>query len=137
MTHPTVHSSEQLGGEGEIVEIDESKFGKRKFHKGHHVEGQWVFGGIERSTGKIFMVPVDKRDRGTLTEIIHKWIKPGTTILSDCWKAYDNLENEGFEHFKVNHSINFVDRTTGAHTNGIESTWRHAKLFLPAYSRYI
>ena len=38
-----VHSSEHLGGEGEIVEIDESKFGKRRFHKGHHVEGQWVF----------------------------------------------------------------------------------------------
>ena len=39
------HSSEQLGGEGDIVEIDESKFWKMKFHKGHYVEGKWVFGG--------------------------------------------------------------------------------------------
>ncbi|XP_076082558.1 uncharacterized protein LOC143053655 [Mytilus galloprovincialis] len=40
--------SEKIGGENVIVEIDESKFGKRKYHKGRRVEGQWVFGDIER-----------------------------------------------------------------------------------------
>ena len=39
------------GGEGEVVKIDESKFGKRKYHRGHYVKGQWVFGGTERGTG--------------------------------------------------------------------------------------
>jgi hypothetical protein len=34
-----------IGGENEIVEIDEIKFGKRKFHRGKRVEGVWVFGG--------------------------------------------------------------------------------------------
>jgi hypothetical protein len=29
-------------GEPRVVEIDESKFGKRKYHKGRRVEGQWV-----------------------------------------------------------------------------------------------
>ncbi|KCZ76706.1 hypothetical protein H311_02292 [Anncaliia algerae PRA109] len=29
----------KLGGENIIVEIEESKFDKRKFNKGHHVEG--------------------------------------------------------------------------------------------------
>ena len=132
-----MRSSEQIGGEGQVVEIDESKFGKRKYNKGHHVEGQWVFGGIERSTGKIFLVPVEKRDRETLTAIIVKWIKPGTTIMSDCWKAYDKLQEIGYHHLKVNHSINFVDKSNGAHTNAIESTWRHAKRFCPEYSRYL
>jgi len=29
----------QIGGENVIVEIDESKLGKRKYHRRHHVEG--------------------------------------------------------------------------------------------------
>ncbi len=40
------------GVEGKIVEIDESKVGKRKYHRGHYVEGQWVFGGIKQGSWK-------------------------------------------------------------------------------------
>ena len=35
-----LENSARLGGDGKIVQIDESKFGKRKYHRGHHVEGQ-------------------------------------------------------------------------------------------------
>ncbi|GFU56756.1 transposable element Tc3 transposase [Trichonephila clavipes] len=45
-------NSQQIGGKDCIVEIDESKFGKRKYNRGHFVEGQWVFGGVERGTGQ-------------------------------------------------------------------------------------
>jgi len=34
----------KVGGDDIIVEIDESKFGKRKYNRGHHVEGVWAFG---------------------------------------------------------------------------------------------
>jgi len=130
-----MNSAECIGGPGTVVEIDESKFGKRKYNKGHHVEGQWIFGGSERGSGKMFLVPVEKRDSATLVGIIKQWIKPGTLIMSDCWKAYDKLDKEGYEHLTVNHSVEFVDSTTGAHTNTIESTWRHAKRFMPHYNR--
>ena len=40
--------SGQIGGVGKIVEIDESKFGKRKYYRGKRVEGQWVFGGTRK-----------------------------------------------------------------------------------------
>lgn len=33
----------------------------------------------------------------------------------------------------VNHSISFKDYETGAHTNTIESYWRHCKVILPRY----
>jgi hypothetical protein len=38
----------KIGGQDVIVEIDESKFGKREYIRSHHVEGTLVFGGLER-----------------------------------------------------------------------------------------
>jgi len=45
------------------------------------------------------------------------------------------LNDEGYVHFKVNHSINFKDPETQQHTNTIEGLWRHAKFSLPQYHR--
>ena len=88
------NESEQIGGPGEIVEIDESKFGKRKYNKGKRVDGVWVFGGVERDSCpvKCFFLTVDDRSANTLIPIIKEWIKPGTTVHSDCWKAYSSLQ---------------------------------------------
>jgi hypothetical protein len=33
-----------IGGPKAVVEVYESKFGKRKFNKGRRVEGSWVLG---------------------------------------------------------------------------------------------
>lgn len=116
-----VVNSKPIGGPGAHVEIDESKFGRRKYNRGHRVEGQWVFGGFERGSGEIFMVPVETRDRKTLLPIIEAWILPGTTIHSDFWRAYDCLNDEGYNHLKVNHSLEYVDADTGACTNHAQS----------------
>lgn len=121
-----------IGGPGIVVEIDESKFGKRKYHKGRRVDGVWVFGGIERDSKKCFFTTVENRTADTLVNIIKQHIKPGSTIISDCWKAYNSLDKEGFTHLTVNHSVNFVDPNSGAHTNTIESTWRALKKSLPS-----
>ena len=126
-------SDNVIGGPGKTVEIDESKFGKRKYHKGRKVDGVWVFGGIERDSKKCFFTCVADRTANTLVFIIKDHIKPGTTIISDCWKAYSPLDKEGFSHLTVNHSVNFVDPDSGAHTNTIESTWRALKKSLPTY----
>lgn len=51
-----------------IVEVDESKFGKRKSHKGHRMEGVWVVGGVERTPErKIFVTTVEDRKRTRCT----------------------------------------------------------------------
>ena len=123
------------GGEGEIIEIDESKFGKRKYNRGHHIDGQWVFGGVERSSGNSFLIPVEHRDEATLLPIIQNYIKPGSTIISDCWRAYSNLDKYKYKHLTVNHSKGFKDPVTGACTNHIEGLWRIAKHRIPHYRR--
>ena len=49
-----IEDSEQIEGPGIEVEIDESKFGKCKYYRGHRVEGQWIFGGCEKYNKKKF-----------------------------------------------------------------------------------
>jgi len=39
-----------------------------------------------------FLVVVENRTADTLLQVIRDWILPGTTIISDCWKAYDKIE---------------------------------------------
>lgn len=123
-------NKQQIGGEGRVVEIDEAKFGKRKYNRGRVIEGQWVFGGIDTTSKKSFYVAVEDRSQETLLKVIKMWIKPGTTIVSDCWKAYNCLQNEGFLHLTVNHTYNFVDPNTGANTNTIERQWRDLRAWM-------
>lgn len=69
-----------------------------KENKGRTVAGQWVFEGIDRTTKKIFVEPVDNRTSDTLLEVIKQKIADGTIIYSDCWKSYNCLKNERFVH---------------------------------------
>jgi transposase-like protein len=122
------------GGPNKTVEIEESKFGRRKYHRGHPVKGQWVFDGVERESGKTFLVPVLDRTADTLKAVIDTWMEPALTVISDCWGVYRDLDAEGYTHRTVNHSNGFVDERTGAHMNTVESTWRHVKSFLSCYN---
>ena len=63
-----------------------------------------------------FMVEVDDRSTATLLPIIQRRILPGTTVMSDQWRAYCCLGQSGFNHETVNHSLSFVDPQSGAHT---------------------
>lgn len=125
-----------IGGLGVEVEIDETKSAKRKYHRGHRIEGAWIFGGIERTENRsIFAEVVENRTALTLVEVIQRRILPGSIIISDCWKAYSGLSELGYHHLTVNHSITFKDSTTGAHTNGIEATWNALKRSIPLRNR--
>ena len=64
---------------------------------------------MENDSRKCFLIAVEKRGEATLLPIIEKWIEPGTVIISDCWKAYCNLEKYGYRHFTVNHSKELVN----------------------------
>ena len=123
---------QQIGGKDIIVEIDESKFAKRKYNRGGDRKLGWVFGGREKENKRnCFAVAVPDRSADTLIPIIQKYVAPGSTIYSDCWGAYNKLGELGYKHLTVNHSVNFKDPTTGCHTNSIEGAWQKMKLSMP------
>ena len=82
------NNPQELGGFDENnepieVEIDESKFFHRKYHRGLWREGYWVFGAIERRSKRCILVEVPDRAAATLEPIIRRWILPGSHIISE------------------------------------------------------
>ncbi|GFN74420.1 hypothetical protein PoB_000092600 [Plakobranchus ocellatus] len=97
-------------GEQITVEIDESLFFHRKY-RGAHRGGHWVFGGVERDTGKCFMVTVPNRTRATLEPVIERFILPNSHIVSDGWAAYENIALRGgvYRHAVIIHQRHLQD----------------------------
>lgn len=63
-------STEQIGGLGKTVEIDESVFSKRKYNRGRLVRETWVFGGVDRDdSSELFVEIVSDRTTRTLLEV--------------------------------------------------------------------
>ena len=123
-------SNTKIGGVGKVVEIDETKLGRRKYQRGRLVEGVWIIGMIERGDRRKYRIeicPENKCDAQTLIQNIKKHVAIGSEIHTDCWRAYNKLEDYGYIHNTVNHSENFVDPGTGAHTQNIENSWRWLK----------
>lgn len=128
---------QMIGGEGVIVEIDESKFGKNKYHRGRPIDGVWVVGGIERTSEKrCFLKVVHNRTAETLHDIISRHVAPGSIVYTDLWRGYTGIsELNNITHRTVNHSQHFVDPITGVHTNTIEGFWNGIKLQIPPRNR--
>jgi Predicted transcriptional regulators len=55
------------------------------------------------------------------------FILPETKIITDGWKAYNTLEQEGYIHV-VNHSVEFVNKNDPEiNTQKIERLWKSLK----------
>ena len=129
------HRNRKIGGEGLIVEIDETKLFVRKYHRGRLTKkSEWAFGGKCRQTKQFFVRFVRYRNRETLEAILLENVLLGTTIFSDKWAAYRRLQEIGFNHGTVNHSQHFVDPDTGVNTNLVENMWRWLKADMPTVS---
>jgi hypothetical protein len=88
----------------------------------------------ERNTNLCIFYIVEDRTAEQLLPIIQKHVNPGSLVMSDMWKAYNNVASLNVEHLTVNHSLHFVSlerdpKTPNMkiHTNGIESIWKDAK----------
>ncbi|XP_050502315.1 uncharacterized protein LOC126883535 [Diabrotica virgifera virgifera] len=129
--HPVEIGGFDENGQPITVEIDESYFFPRKYNRGAYRPGRWIFGAVERNSGKLFVIPVAAKSEEILLPIISRMILPGSIIVSDGWRAYTNigrLEGGVYEHRVVIHQQNFVDPDDDSvHTQTIESVWMRAK----------
>lgn len=101
----------------------------------------------KNATTKMFYTSSKRSEADTLLPLIMKYIKPGSIIHSDCWKAYNwinNLTNPDYDVFEipqhyihktVNHSIEYVNKTDSTHTNTIEGTWFGIKIRIPNWNQ--
>ena len=101
-------------------------------HRGRATSNEiWVFGLVDTSYRPAlgYMELVAQRDAATLLPIIQAHTRPGTIIHSDEWAAYNRVQSlpNVASHETVNHSLEFVNSTTGTHTQNIESYWNRSK----------
>jgi hypothetical protein len=85
------------------------------------VEGVWVLGGVEKTQArKVFLAVVPQRNAETLEMVIRQYVKPGSTIITDCWRGYSGLESldQNYIHRTINHQVGFS--INGINTNTIE-----------------
>lgn len=101
----------------------------RRERYGNRIDGPWVFGlalckvddNGKRHLKEVRYFYVKRRNTDTLIPIILNEVIKGSTISSDEWKAYTNLTSLGYNHIKINHSVNYVNN--GQHANTIEACW--------------
>ena len=127
---------EQIGGPGITVQVDECILRRRKYQKGRRKQQIWVFGAVEMKDagglGRSVITRLPDRSATSLWNAIRNCIAIGSRIWSDEWRGYSCLDRSpDYVHNTVNHSIEFMDHTTGVHTNGIESLWHQLRSFLP------
>lgn len=126
-----------IGGPGIVVELDETKIGRRKYNRGHRVEGVWLMVGVERTVQRrVFLVPVADRSAETIQTVIKAHIAPGTILHTDGWRGYTGVSVAcSVDHKTVNHSEGFINRETGVHTNTVEGTNFAIKRQIPIRAR--
>ena len=79
---------------------------------------------VRENKHELRMFVVQRRDADTLIPLIKRHCVTKSDIHSDEWRAYNKLNKHGYQHYKVNHKINFVNPVTGKHTQLIECLWR-------------
>jgi len=115
------------------VEIDECHIGAKirgQFGRRPPAPGKIVFGIKCRTTGIVLLFSVQNKSKEVLLPFLVQHVEEGSQVISDKYSSYvtrfgrPHIEEEGFDHYFINHSLYFVDPIQPfIHTNNIKRTW--------------
>ena len=132
MAHEIRKFMAEVDGEtplGGTVEADETYVGgKRSGGKGGRgAPGKTiVFGMLERG-GDVMVQVVPNVSKRVLYPIITENVEPGSTVHTDEFGTYRQLDREGYKHKAVSHKLGeYVNGD--CHVNGLEGFWARLKL---------
>lgn len=119
-----------LGGPGKRVEVDEVLLRHVRIPGQSENVATIVLG--MACEGKVITGIIGDRTRQTLHESIVRFVRRGSTVVTDDWVAYKGLEKHGFNHISVNHSVGFFNMG-GFSTCEIDSYWATLRRAMRGY----
>ncbi len=120
----------KIGGEGKLVEVDETFIGgkARHMHKTKRAiritstgmkDKTPVVGILERG-GKVRTAVIPNRRKKVMHTEIRKHVSVDSLLFTDSLPSYEGLEAE-YAHKVIDHAVSYVDGQV--HTNGLENYW--------------
>jgi len=117
-----------IGGEGKVVEVDETLIGGKRPGKGpgRHLQDKTVVLGMVERNGDVLTHIVPNLRKTSLLPAIAANVLPGSAIHTDQNHSYKNLPGMGYGHSAVNHSRDEWVRGE-SHVQSIEGFWAQLK----------
>jgi transposase-like protein len=119
-----------IGGEGKVVQIDDTMVGgvrKGKQNRGWGADHKAKLIGMIEEGGDVVVEVLPSFKRSDMQGVIARHVREGTEVHTDEHMGYDKLEYRGYTHKTVNHSRKEYVAEDGTNTNAVENFWRHLK----------
>jgi len=119
-----------LGGEGKVVEIDETYVGGSQTGKsvGRGTSNKTIIMGMVERGGDALVKVVPNMKREHILPVIEQSIQKGSEVHADMLTSYDVIGQSGYDLHRINKKASgkYVGKN-GETVNAVENFWRHLK----------